>query len=208
MGFSRQEYCSGLPFPSPGDLPDPGIKPESPAAPTLAGGFFYHWATWPSQLANTDNWTNAASPNVLLVSNLVTIFLTVENKIDSSDLQYSVLFLATLSVMRDLTSLTRDQTSPWFLTTVLPGKGQYWFTNEIFLWLRHNGKYRNFFFFKQIWCSSFLFFFLIWWISLQDFRRQVLHSRLALGQVKFTPLNSENPGIHSQNWRKCWTLKN
>ena len=31
MGFSRQECWSGLPFPSPGDLPDPGIKPESPA---------------------------------------------------------------------------------------------------------------------------------------------------------------------------------
>ena len=31
MGFSRQEYWSGLPFPSPGYLPDPGIKPTSPA---------------------------------------------------------------------------------------------------------------------------------------------------------------------------------
>ena len=31
MGFSRQEYRSGLPFPSPGDLPDPGIEPGSPA---------------------------------------------------------------------------------------------------------------------------------------------------------------------------------
>ena len=31
MGFSRQEYWSGLPFPSPGNLPDPGIKPRSPA---------------------------------------------------------------------------------------------------------------------------------------------------------------------------------
>ena len=31
MGFSRQEYWSGLPFPSPGDLPDPGIKPKSPS---------------------------------------------------------------------------------------------------------------------------------------------------------------------------------
>ena len=30
MGFSRQEYWSGLPFPSPGDLPDPGIEPVSP----------------------------------------------------------------------------------------------------------------------------------------------------------------------------------
>ena len=34
MGFSRQEYWSGLPFPSPGDLPDPGIEPESPALKT------------------------------------------------------------------------------------------------------------------------------------------------------------------------------
>ena len=31
IGFSRQEHWSGLPFPSPGDLPDPGIKPRSPA---------------------------------------------------------------------------------------------------------------------------------------------------------------------------------
>ena len=37
MEFSRQEYCSELPFPSPRDLPDSGIKPVSP---TLAGGFF------------------------------------------------------------------------------------------------------------------------------------------------------------------------
>ena len=34
MGFSRQEYRSGLPFPSPGDLPDPGIEPGSPALQT------------------------------------------------------------------------------------------------------------------------------------------------------------------------------
>ena len=32
MGFSRPEYWSGLPCPSPGDLPDPGIKPMSPAS--------------------------------------------------------------------------------------------------------------------------------------------------------------------------------
>ena len=37
IGFPRQEYWSGLPFPSPGDLPDSGIKPMPPA---LAGGFF------------------------------------------------------------------------------------------------------------------------------------------------------------------------
>ena len=42
MGFPRQESWSGLPFPSPGDPPDPGIKPKSLA---LAGGFFTIWAT-------------------------------------------------------------------------------------------------------------------------------------------------------------------
>ena len=43
MGFSREEHLSGLPFPPPGDLPDPGIKPTSPA---LAGGFFPTSAVW------------------------------------------------------------------------------------------------------------------------------------------------------------------
>ena len=40
VGFSRQEYWSGLPFPSAGDLPSPGIEPASPVSPALAGRFF------------------------------------------------------------------------------------------------------------------------------------------------------------------------
>ena len=40
MGFSRQEYWSGLSFPSLGDLPDPGIEPEFPVSPALAGRLF------------------------------------------------------------------------------------------------------------------------------------------------------------------------
>ena len=40
MGFLRQEYWSGLPFPASGALPDPKIKPESLASPALAGEFF------------------------------------------------------------------------------------------------------------------------------------------------------------------------
>ena len=40
MGFPRQENWSGLPFPPPGDLPDPGMEPVSPVSPALAGGFF------------------------------------------------------------------------------------------------------------------------------------------------------------------------
>ena len=39
MGFPRQEYWSGLPFPPPGDLPHPGIEPVSLGSPALAGGF-------------------------------------------------------------------------------------------------------------------------------------------------------------------------
>ena len=40
MGFPRQEYWSGLPFPSPGDLPNPRIEPASLVSPALAGRFF------------------------------------------------------------------------------------------------------------------------------------------------------------------------
>jgi len=38
MGFSRQEYWSRLPFPSPGNLPDPGIKPNYKGSPGFPGG--------------------------------------------------------------------------------------------------------------------------------------------------------------------------
>ena len=45
MGFSRQEYWSGFPFPPPVDLPDPGIECASTVSPALSGGFFTSWAT-------------------------------------------------------------------------------------------------------------------------------------------------------------------
>ena len=40
MKFSRQEYWSGLPFPIPGDIPNPGIEPASLTSPALASRFF------------------------------------------------------------------------------------------------------------------------------------------------------------------------
>ena len=46
IGLPRQEYWSGLPSPSPGDLPDPGIEPVSLASPASAGGSFTTRATW------------------------------------------------------------------------------------------------------------------------------------------------------------------
>ena len=46
LGFSRQEYWSGLPRPAPGDLPNPRIEPTSLLSPALAGGFCTIHATW------------------------------------------------------------------------------------------------------------------------------------------------------------------
>ena len=46
VGFSRQEYGSGLQLPSPGDLPDPEMKLDSLIAPALASGFFTTSTTW------------------------------------------------------------------------------------------------------------------------------------------------------------------
>ena len=56
MGFPRQEYWSGLPFPPPGDLPDPGIQPASLASPALAGGLFTTSTNWeaPGRLGPSD----------------------------------------------------------------------------------------------------------------------------------------------------------
>ena len=51
MEFSRQEFWSGLPFPPPGDLPDPGIKPESPVSLGLANGFFITNTTWEARVS-------------------------------------------------------------------------------------------------------------------------------------------------------------
>ena len=54
MGFSRQEYWSGLPFPPPEDLFDPGIKSSSLMSPALAGGFFTTNTTWEAQSNKED----------------------------------------------------------------------------------------------------------------------------------------------------------
>jgi len=50
MEFSRQEYWSELPFPTPGDLPNPGIEPTSRESSVLTGGFFTTSATWEAQI--------------------------------------------------------------------------------------------------------------------------------------------------------------
>ena len=52
-GFSRHKYLSELPFPSPGDLPNPGIEPASLTSPTLACGFFTTSITWEGWLVQS-----------------------------------------------------------------------------------------------------------------------------------------------------------
>ena len=54
MGFSKQEYWSGLPFPSPGDVPDPGIEPVSLMSPALTGRFYTTSANWEAALEQVD----------------------------------------------------------------------------------------------------------------------------------------------------------
>ena len=61
MGFSRQEYCRGLPFPSPRDLPDPGTEPASPVSPWLAGNslLLNHLGSQLIQNIFKSNWLHA-----------------------------------------------------------------------------------------------------------------------------------------------------
>ena len=53
LGFSRQEYWGGLPFPPPGDLPNPGIEPVCLISPALAGRFLTTVPPGKSRLAST-----------------------------------------------------------------------------------------------------------------------------------------------------------
>ena len=50
MGFIRQEYWSGLTFPTSRDLPDPGLKLMSPVSPALSGGFFTTSSNWEANI--------------------------------------------------------------------------------------------------------------------------------------------------------------
>ena len=86
MGFSRQEYWSGVPFPSPGDLPNPGIEPGSPAlqAEALPSGL-----PGKPQIMKKKNWRPLLSPeltDVLCRSSRVLLYYP-QDKAPTSDLQ-------------------------------------------------------------------------------------------------------------------------
>ena len=61
-GIFQAGYWSGLPFPPPGDLPDPGLEPTSPVSPALAGGFFYHCTIWEAPFIYTSVYTDCSLP--------------------------------------------------------------------------------------------------------------------------------------------------
>ena len=66
MGFSRQEYCSGLPYTPPGDLSDPGIEPVSLKPPILAGVFL----TLPSTTWEVQEYHESGTKNLLIIGGL------------------------------------------------------------------------------------------------------------------------------------------
>ena len=69
LGFPRQEHWSGLPFPSPGHLPDPGIEPTSLKSPALVGRFFTTSATREAQtIPVTQTWSCSEAPVILFRS--------------------------------------------------------------------------------------------------------------------------------------------
>ena len=83
MGFPRQIYWSGLPFPSPGDLPDPGIEPMSLMFPAFSGRFFTTSATWEAHESESESEVAQSCPTLcdptdcsLPGSSLHGIFLT------------------------------------------------------------------------------------------------------------------------------------
>ena len=112
MGFSRQEHWHGLPFPPPGDLPNPGIKRMSPVSPVLAGGFFTIQppgkAMLPHHLCHFHQalsvccpkfWTDVCFPGPNRVGHLLS-FLMI----------YSSFFFFAMPLVACKTSLTSDRT--------------------------------------------------------------------------------------------------
>ena len=78
MGFSRQEYWSGLPFPPPGDLPDPRIEPKSLISPASAAGFFTTSTDWEAHSLLQAIFLNQGSNSGLLHCRFFTVRTTRE----------------------------------------------------------------------------------------------------------------------------------
>ena len=96
MRFFGQEYWNKLPFPPPGDFPDPGIKPTSPVSPALAGGFFTTETTWKAPV-----WS------IVLVKSSISLLIFCLNVlyiIESRVLEISIIFVLSNSFFNSVNS--------------------------------------------------------------------------------------------------------
>ena len=110
MECSRQEYQSGLPFPPPGDLPDPGIETESLVSPALAGGFLITGATResPSFACSTaKNESLFSSPNPLVSCLCITSLLGGHSELLKTQLWSPSLLSCLFSSPRTKTKLSQ-----------------------------------------------------------------------------------------------------
>ena len=88
MEFSRQEYWNGLPFPPPGDRPDPGIKRASFMSLALAGGFFITSATW--EAPPSPKVLSCKTLNVLLLCLFFFMYYLCKKYYESITVQYYI----------------------------------------------------------------------------------------------------------------------
>ena len=157
MGFSRQEYWSGLPFPSPGDLSNPGIKPRSPAlqADTLfskpTGKFFPNailYTLWSCQtpfwcLSPISDIRAGASHLQETKSGSLIIWLKSQPQPHSStkDAQVDLVLRGWTSKLPHKIPASKSSPSGWILGLVLGsqshGMGDQCFHWKFFIWVKH-----------------------------------------------------------------------
>ena len=116
-GFPKQEYWSGLPYPPPGDLPDPGIEPASLTSPALAGGFFTTSAPWETLILFLVN-SHLSRQSQFKCHHLPEIFLDCQPAINScflfaQHLCKMAITIAMLLLVKYLSSLP-DSSVHWF----------------------------------------------------------------------------------------------
>ena len=116
LDFSRQEYWSGLPFPTPGDLPDPGIEHSSLTSPALAGGLFTT-ATWEAHSADYSDWFVLLTWVVLWIRESLQLFWLLQTTNSSDCLSIPVMYFPFSSSCYSLWHRTLCILAHWALET-------------------------------------------------------------------------------------------
>ena len=107
--FSRQEYWNGLPFPSQGDLPDPGMEPTSLVSPALAGGFFTTGLIWVQILVTPRMAAHQASLSFTLSLSLLKL-VSIELVVPSNHLILCLLLLLLPSIFSRIRIFSHEST--------------------------------------------------------------------------------------------------